>query len=976
MVSLSQEPRLASHPTQRIDRSRSVLFEFNGRPVQAYEGDSVASALYASGVRVFSRSFKYHRSRGLMCMAGRCPNCMMTVDGVPNVRVCNLSVRTGMVVRHQNVWPSLERDVLSVLDRFDWALPVGFYYKALHRPKALWSVAEPIIRRLAGLGKLDTEAVGGDHYVHEYLHADVVVVGGGPAGMSAALAAAAAGAEVTLIDDQPSLGGYLAIDSWMHADMPGIGSGEGYRIGERLARRIAESGRVQVLSSATAFGLYEDNYLGVLAATRMIKLRAGQIVIATGAYEVPAIFERNDLPGIMLASGLERLIQLYGIKPGTTALVATSNDDGYRAALDMLGTGMHIAAVVDSRPDFRAGLEPAAELQSRGVLILNGHAPSRGEGNRRVLGVVVARVAGDTVTTEERQFDCDVVAVSGGYQPASGLLEQSGATFVYDEVLGEMVPDRLPANVLAAGDVKGVRDLRAAILQGTQAGADAAATLKPGSTDPPNQGARPRIEAAEQAHPSELATVSLPMGRENGARRFVCFCEDVTGGDIVQGVDEGFDDVQTLKRYSTVTMGPCQGKMCMKSFNRIVATRTGRSPTEIGTTTARPPVQPVPLAAVAGSAHIPIKRTSMFAKHREMGAKIADMSPWLRAYSYEDPQDECIAVRERVGIIDVSTLGKLDVQGNDAPALLDKLYTHRFSDLRAGRVRYGIICSDDGVIIDDGTVTRLADDHYYVTTSTANIEVVEEWMKWWMAGTGMCAHIVNVTSAYAAVNVAGPRARETLTKLTDVDLAPDKFRYMRSRRGDVAGVPTTFLRIGFVGEAGWELHFPAEYGEHMWDAILDAGREFGIAPFGVEAQRILRLEKKHIVVSQDTDAVTNPLEADSAWAVKFEKDDFIGRGSLAAVEERGMRNRLVGFIMRDGAVPDDGDPVVVGDRPIGRVTSSRLSPTLGKGFGLAWVPAQMAEEGREVFIRVGNQNLPATVTLEPFYDPEGKRLRS
>ena len=976
MVTPRQEPRLAPHPTQRIDRSRSVVFEFNGRPVQAYEGDSVASALYASGVRVFSRSFKYHRSRGLMCMAGRCPNCMMTVDGVPNVRVCTESVRPGMKVRHQNAWPSLERDVLSFLDRFDWALPVGFYYKALHRPKALWTIAQPIIRRLAGLGVIDTEAVGGDRYVHEYMHTDVAVVGGGPAGMSAALAAAAAGVDVTLIDDQPSLGGHLAFDPSPHDDVPGLGSGEGYRIGDLLARRVAGSDRVQVLSSATAFGSYEDNFLGVLDGTRMIKLRAGQVVVATGAHEVPAVFEKNDLPGIMLAGGLQRLIHQYGIKPGTTALVATSNDDGYRAALDMLGTGMHIAAVVDSRPEFRAGLETAAELQSRGVLILNGHAPSRGEGNRRVLGAVVARVAGDAVTTEERQFDCDVVAVSSGYQPASGLLEQAGATFVYDETLGEMVPDRLPPGVLAAGDVTGVHELRAAVLQGRQAGADAASGLKPDSKARRGPAGRPRIAAVEEAYRAGLSAASPPMGRENGAGRFVCICEDVTALDIQQGVDEGFEDIQTLKRYSTVAMGPCQGKMCMKSFNRLVAARTGRSRAEVGTTTARPPVQPVPLVAVAGPSHIPIKRTSMLTKHREMGAQIVDMSPWLRAYAYEDPQDECIAVRECVGIIDVSTLGKLDVQGTDAPALLDKLYTHRFSDLRVGRVRYGIICSDDGVIIDDGTVTRLANDHYYVTTSTANIEVVEEWMKWWNAGTGMCAHIVNVTSAYAAVNVAGPRARETLMKLTEVDLSPDKFRYMRSRRGDVAGVPTTFLRIGFVGEAGWELHFPTEYGEHLWDALLDAGREFGIAPFGVETQRILRLEKKHIVVGQDTDAVTNPLEAGSAWAVKFDKDDFIGRGGLAAVEERGLRDRLVGFIMRDSVVPDDGDPIVVEDRPIGRVTSSRLSPTLAKGFGLAWVPAQMAEEGREVFIRVGRQNFPAVVTLEPFYDPEGKRLRS
>jgi sarcosine oxidase subunit alpha len=362
-------------------------------------------------------------------------------------------------------------------------------------------------------------------------------------------------------------------------------------------------------------------------------------------------------------------------------------------------------------------------------------------------------------------------------------------------------------------------------------------------------------------------------------------------------------------------------------------------------------------------------------KHRELGARIVDLGAWRRAYSYGSPQDECKAVRERVGIIDVSTLGKLDVRGRDASALLDKVYTHRFSNLRLGRIRYGVICGDNGTIMDDGTVTRLADDRYFVTTTTGNMELTEEWFKWWMAGTGTCAHVTNVTSAFAAVNVAGPRTRDTLMKLTDLDLTPTGFRYMRSAQGMVADVPTILLRIGFVGEAGWELHFPAEHGEHMWDALMEAGQEFGIAPFGLEAQRILRLEKKHLIVGQDTDAVSNPLESDMGWAVRFDKEDFIGRGGLVGVRERGLRNKLVGFVMRDAQIPDDGDPVVEGDSPIGRVTSARLSPTLGKGFGLAWVPADLGEEGAEIRIRIGRESVPAYVTLRPFYDPEGLKLR-
>ena len=896
---------------------------------------------------------------------------MMTVDGVPNVRTCMEPARSGMSVRHQNAWPSLEYDALSVLDRFDWTLPVGFYYRALHRPKLLWELASPVIRRVAGLGTLPTESEGaGEQYIHEYRNTDVAIIGGGPAGMSAALSAAETGAEVLLIDDQPSLGGSLRYDTRTHGDLPVVDGKLGHVVGAELASAVADSEKIETLSGATAFGLYEDNYLGILSGNALIKLRAKSVVAATGMQEMPGVFEKNDLPGIMLTSGIRRLVHLYGVNPGYSALITTSTDAGYHAAADLMRLGIRIVAVADSRAEFPEHLDQAVELQSEGVLVLTSHSASRAEGGRRVLGGVVARIVDGRLTTEERQFDCDLIATSGGYQPASWLLEQTGARFSYDDSMGEGVPRELPRGVFATGEVTGTHSLSELLLQGRRTGAEAAGNALGASTS--SERRQTRMAPASQSP----TAASPPLGLGNAARRFVCFCEDVTVKDIEQGVEEGFEDIQTLKRYSTVTMGPCQGKMCLKTFSRMTADLTGSTVDEIGVTTARPPVQPVPLGAMAGPPRIPIKRTSIFAKHLEMGAEIVDTSPWQRAYAYGDPQDECVAVRERVGIIDVGTLGKIDMQGSDAPALLDKLYTHRFSDLPTGRVRYGIICSDDGTIIDDGTVARISDDHYFVTTSTGNIELVEEWMKWWMAGAGMCVHVTNVTSGYAAINVAGPRARETLAKLTDVDLAPDRFRYMRCKQGDVAGVPAMLLRIGFVGESSWELHFPAEYGEYMWDALMEAGREFGISPFGVEAQRVLRLEKKHIIVTQDTDAVTNPLEADAAWAVKLDKEDFIGRGGIAAARERGLNKRLVGFVMRDGTVPDDGDPVVVGDTPIGRVTSSRMSPTLGRGFGLAWVPNDLAEERREIFIRVGRQSFPAAITLEPFYDPEGKRLRS
>ena len=966
----SEQRRLPAAAHHLVDRARPVVFEFNGRQFQAYEGDTIASALYAAGVRIFSRSFKYHRSRGLLCVAGACPNCLMNVDGVPNVRGCTTRVEEGIRVRHQNAWPSQERDFLSVLDRFGRLMPVGFYYKTFHTPKLFWKAARPIVRQVAGLGRVGQDPEPRPHH-HEFRHTDVAVVGGGPAGMAAALAASAS-ARVVLVDDQPALGGSLRYDSRPHILVPGMGEASALDSSRNLAMEIENNPRIEVLSEATAFGLYEGRLLGITQGGSMIRLRAGRVVIATGSHETPLVFDRNDIPGVMLSTGLQRLINLYGVKPGTTAMVATTGDQGYYAALDLLQAGMRVAVLADSRPAFPEQLDAARELRNSGVLVLPSHTLVRAEGVKKVVGGVVSRLQDGQATTEERQFDADIIAMAGGFEPAAALLQQAGARLAYDEASGETRPSELPEGVLAAGGAAGAQSLEEAILQGRLAGAEAASGPEGARAA---SGLRKSLQVVQAEYTTAPAQSRPPFRGLQGSKQLVCFCEDVTSKDIATAVGEGFRDIQTLKRYSTVTMGPCQGKMCHRNFVDIAAVHIGSSAGDLGSTTARPPVQPISLGTLAGPAHIPVKRTALDRKHRALGAEMMDSNMWQRPRLYGSVQDEAMAVRNAVGIIDVSTLGKLDVRGRDAPALLDRLYTHSFSTLRNGRVRYGVLCADNGTIMDDGTVTRLAEDRYFVTTSTASVEAIEEWFKWWMAGSDACAHVTNVTSGYAVINVAGPRARETLAKLTDVDLSSKAFRYMRAREGSIAGVPTLMLRIGFVGETGWELHFPAEYGEHVWDSLMDAGSEFGISPFGTETQRVLRLEKMHIIPNQDTDMVTNPLDAGMKWVVRMDKDDFIGRGGLAAAMDRPSRSLLVGFVMNDGTVPNDGDAVVSDMAPVGRVTSSRLSPTMGKGFGYCWVPADLAEQGTTIHIRTDGVVSPAEVRTEPFYDPEGKRLR-
>ena len=958
--------RLNTQPGEVLDRTVSVEFEFDGHEVRGFKGDTVASALSAAGANKFSRSFKYHRPRGLLCCAGNCPNCLMNVDGEPNVRTCTRPVEPGMKVEHQNAWPSLGLDLLSVLDRFHWLMPVGFYYKALHRPKALWLLARNIIRRVGGLGRIDIAAQHEERYRHRNEHVDVAVVGGGPAGIAAALAAANSGVSVALIDDQPELGGHLRFSGQSMDAVPHYVRQKGYELAREMAAAVHGSPGITVMSRATVFGFYQDNLLGILTGYSIVRLRAKKVVLATGAAETPLLFEDNDRPGVMLASAAQRLINLYAIRPGATAVVATENGRGYTAVLDLMDAGVTIAAVIDGGPP-NADNEAAQTVLDRGVRVLYGHRVVKALGRGRVKAAVVAPIAGGGKSSS--RIRCDLICMSGAMQPSDALLHQAGGSSWFTGDQAQL--HALPKNVLVAGHLAGATNVGNAIAQGELAGTTSVSELN-------GVGASLREAPAAPAAAEETAEAAAPAGAATGSasRSFVCFCEDVTAHDIDRAIDEGFEDIQTLKRYTTVSMGPCQGKMCGKRLTALCAERTGRAPGEIGVTTDRPPLQPVPLAALAGPSHMPVKRTPMDHLHRELGAEMVDSGGWRRPLHYGSPDEECVAVRERVGIIDVSTLGKLDVVGSDAGALLDRLYTHRFSDLPVGRIRYGLMCSDNGTILDDGTVTRTAEDSYFVTTTSGNADVVEEWFNWWQAGSGWCAHVTNMTSGAAAINVAGPRARETLSKITGIDLSPQAFRYMRSFRGEVAGIPCLLLRIGFVGETGWEVHFPSEYGEYVWSALMQAGQEFGIAPFGLEAQRILRLEKGHLIVGQDTDAASNPLETGSEWVVRFDKDDFIGRGGLSVASQRGPTQKLVGFIMEDGVVPRDGVPVVSGGRPVGRVTSARRSPTLGKGFGLAWVPVELARDGARIEVVVDDRPLPAQVTLEPVYDPEGLRLRS
>jgi sarcosine oxidase subunit alpha len=861
--------RLPPQPGERIDRAAPVAFTFDGRTVAAFAGDTIGSALYADGRRVFSRSFKYHRPRGLLCCSGRCPNCMLTVDGVPNVRACVEPVREGADVRAQNVLGSLDRDLLSVVDRAGGPFtPVGFYYRTMIRPRRAWPLYERFLRNVAGLGRVPA-AGHPRRYDTEHLRADVVVVGGGSSGRRAAADAARGGASVILVDER---GGFEP---------------EGY----------------QLLAPARAIGIYEGGLVPVDAGTVLYRVRAERVAVATGTLEQPLVFPGNDLVGVMLPDGARRLIRDWALRPGERAVVLAADEDGLTVSDDLSRAGTEVARVVDLREQNLAGLAATGKNGRLSQVLVDGEA-----------------------------IDCDLLVVSGVRQPAYSLLAQAGARVEYDASRGIFVPAEIP---------HGVEGHRVEAVGSVMAPADAAAAPSP----------------------------SYAGGSD---RCFVCLCEDVTVKDLERAVAEGFDSIELAKRYTTVTMGPCQGKLCHLASVRVLARETGIAEAAIGATTARPPWEPVELGLLAGRHHEPLRRSPLHFRHEERGANMTWAGSWRRPLDYGDVPGEVRAVHQGLGVIDVSTLGKLIVEGPDAGGLLDRLYPNRFSDLAVGRIRYGVLTTDGGRIIDDGTVARLADDLFYVTTTSSGSDAVYEWFEWWNAVWGYDVELVNVTGALAAINLAGPRAREALATLTGSDVSAEALGYLDARELTVAGVPCLALRIGFVGELGYELHCAASMGEHLWDALVDGGA----VPFGLEPQRVLRLEKAHVIVGQDTDSESNLLSAGMPWLLKLDKGDFVGRYAAELVQERGVGERLVGFTLPAGVLPGEGAQVVAGGRPAGRVTSARASEQLGRTIGLAWVAPDAAREGADILIRVGQADERAMVTLGPFYDPDGEKQRS
>jgi sarcosine oxidase, subunit alpha len=948
--------RLESPAGEWIDASAPLRFTFEGREYQGYSGDTISSALAAAGVPFMARSFKYHRPRGILSFADHDSNTLFQVDGMPNVRGDVTWLRDGMCVTAINTFGGLRHDKARVLDRFAPLLPVGFYYKAFHS-KRLFPRWERMFRALTGLGKVTLDAAR-EATPKRYGFCDVLVIGGGPSGLAAALAAAQAGAQVALADESPRLTGNGAPPT--------------------LLRAVQESPRITLFPATVAAGYYADHWVALAEAGRMTKMRARAVVFATGVIEQPAVFRNNDLPGVMLASGAARLLARHGVAPGRRPVIVAANLEAYQVCLELHARGITPAAIVDLRaaPENDAAVSACRAL---GLNLLRASAPFeaiRGA-DGRVAGLTVAPLdpSGQPDARSPRHLECDAILMSVGWAAAAQLLLQAGGTTRFSEELQQFVPSVLPAGIFAAGRLNGVYDTESRAADGRRAGSQAAAHAGFGA---------PNGEAV--ARSLRCPSHRFPIIDHPGAKNFVDFDEDLQVKDLENAAQEGFDSSELLKRYSTVGMGPSQGKHSNMNALRILARYRGVGVEALGLTTARPMYHPVPMKLLAGRSFYPERRTPVDAQHAALGAVWMPAGNWRRPEYYQvsgesrsqSIEAEVHAVRNAVGLIDVGTLGKIEVHGPDAGQFLDRAYAGRYSDLKVGMTRYGLMLDESGVIIDDGVIARVEEDLFYFTTTTGGSATVFRELQRWNALWGLDCALVNITGHRAAFNFAGPSSREILQSLTDMDLRDEAFPYLAVREGSVAGSAARLLRVGFVGELGYEIHVAAGRGAEVWQALYAAGSRKGLRPFGVEAQRVLRLEKGHLIVGQDTDGLTDPYEANAQWAVAMKKPFFIGQRSLRILQARGPRQKLMGIELAAGApLPKECHLVIENGAIAGRVTSVTHSRALNKSIGLAMLSPDLAQVGRDIRIRgEDGQLLAARVAPAPFYDPKNLRQKA
>jgi sarcosine oxidase, subunit alpha len=994
---MSQPFRLARGGS--VDRSRPIVFTFDGLDYQGYAGDTLASALIANGMHLVGRSFKYHRPRGILSAGAEEPNALVNVTrgpgrSTPNLRATQIELYDGLKASSQNRWPSLKFDIGAVNDLLSPLFGAGFYYKTFMGPN-LWAwtrVYEPMIRRAAGLGVPPREP-DPDRYTRTFDHCDALIIGAGPAGLAAALAASQSGARVVVCDENPALGGSLLAEA--SAEIDGKSA---LKWLEATLATLQSAPNVRLMRRTQAFGYYAQNFVGLneriaeadliadpdLPRERLWQMRAREVVLATGAIERPLVFANNDRPAVMLADSARRYCLQYGAKVGDRIVVATAHDSAYRATLDLKRAGVDVALIVDLRSEAKGPLADSA--QGAGIEVIAGAEVLGVEGRLRVNAVRIKHRGG------ERKVACDALLISGGWTPSVHLFSQSRGKLVFDEALQLFKPGVSAQRERSAGACNATFDLAGALAEGDAAGRAAATAA--GFTAP-----EARTYAVSDAIPaSGAAHVSPPaVHTDRRVKAFVDFQNDVCAKDVSLAVQEGMRSIEHIKRYTTTGMATDQGKLSNMNALAIASAQLKKPIPDVGLTTFRPPYTPVTFGAFAGPARgdlfDPIRRTPIHDWAAENGTAFEDVGPWKRAWYFPQGREtmhdavarECRTTRASVGLFDATTLGKIEVVGPDAATFLERMYANAFQKLEVGRCRYGLMLSEAGFLIDDGVIARLKPDRFHVTTTTGGAPRVLAHMEDYLQTefADLRVWLTSTTEQWATIALQGPKARECVAPLVEgIDLKRETFPHMSLREARVCSVPARLMRVSFTGELGYEINVPSHFGRAVWEAAWREVQKHDGCAYGTEAMHVMRAEKGYVIVGQETDGTVTLADLGLDGMIGKTKKDFVGKRSLTRPDMLAAnRKQLVGLLtdnpaiaLEEGAQVTESTDPPIGSSALGHVTSSYMSPALGRPIALALVAAGRSRMGSKLHVPMPGGAVSVAVVGPVFYDKEGARL--